>query len=124
VVKIQGMKEKEKFESVFEQVYRLVLKIPSGRVMTYGQISRLMEERLSAQAVGWALHALPNDGRQIPWHRVINSRGGISTTRIVTQSPNLQRSLLEAEGVVFDDRGLIDLAKYQWQPKKNRTTKT
>ena len=91
---------KEKFESVFEQVYKLVLKIPSGRVMTYGQISRLMDERLSAQGVGWAMHAVPNDARQIPWHRVVNSKGGISTTKIVTQSPDLQRRLLEAEGVI------------------------
>src|SRR2546422_8751679 len=90
------------FESVFEQVYWWVLQIPRGKVMTYGQISRLMDERLSAQAVGWALHATPDDGRKIPWHRVINSRGGISTSRGLNHPPGLQRGLLEAEDVVFD----------------------
>ncbi|MEW6732606.1 MAG: MGMT family protein [Acidobacteriota bacterium] len=104
------------FERVFEKVYWWVEQIPSGKVMTYGQISRLMDERLSARAVGWAMHAIPNNNRKIPWHRVINSRGGISTTKLLNHAPNLQRHLLEEEGVQFNKQGLIDLATYQWQP--------
>src|SRR4051812_21468502 len=102
------------FESVFEQVYNLVLQIPRGKVATYGQISRLMNERLSAVAVGWALRAVPKDKREIPWHRVINSRGGVSTEKLLSHAPNLQRNLLEAEGIIFNERGFIDLAVYQW----------
>jgi methylated-DNA-protein-cysteine methyltransferase related protein len=110
----------EKHEQVFEQIYRLVLKIPRGRVMTYGQIARLMDDRYSPRLVGWAMHAVPQDGRDIPWHRVINSKGGISTGRVIIQEPQLQRYLLEAEGVVFDARGHCDLGVYQWSPVKRK----
>jgi methylated-DNA-protein-cysteine methyltransferase-like protein len=110
----------EKFEQVFEKIYRLVLRIPRGRVMTYGQIARLLEDRYSARLVGWAMHATPEDDRNIPWHRVINSKGGISTGRVVTGPPDLQRLLLEAEGVTFDCRGHCDLALYQWSPREKK----
>src|SRR5512138_2650680 len=106
--------QSEKFERVFEQIYALVLRIPRGRVMTYGQIARLMDDRYSPRLVGWAMHATPQDGRDIPWHRVINSKGGISTGRIIIAEPQLQRYLLEAEGVVFDESGHCDLSVYQW----------
>src|ERR1043165_6713820 len=104
------------YEQVFESIYRIVLKIPRGRVMTYGQIARLLDDRYSPRLVGWAMHAVPQDGRNIPWHRVINSKGGISTGRVIIQEPQLQRYLLEAEGVVFDGRGHCDLSVYQWSP--------
>lgn len=103
--------------SVFEQVYTIVLQIPVGRVMTYRQISLLLDERLSAAGVGWAMRATPNDNRQIPWHRVINSRGGTSTDKLLNLAPNIQRHLLEAEGLVFNEQGLIELKNYQWFPK-------
>jgi len=106
------------FDKVFEKIYRLVLRIPPGRVMTYGQIARLLEERYSPRLVGWAMHATPHDERNIPWHRVINSRGATSTGRITIQEPDLQRLMLEAEGVVFDDRGHCDLGVYQWSPRQ------
>ena len=105
-------------EKVFEKIYRLVLRIPRGRVMTYGQIARLLEERYSPRLVGWAMHATPKDTRNIPWHRVINSSGGISTGRIITTEADLQRLLLEAEGIVFDERGHCDLSVYQWSPRQ------
>ena len=110
----------EKYEQVFEKIYRIVLKIPRGRVMTYGQIARLMDDRYSPRLVGWAMHAVPHDERNIPWHRVINSKGGISTGRIIIQEPRLQRYLLEAEGVVFDARGHCDLSRYQWSPARRK----
>jgi methylated-DNA-protein-cysteine methyltransferase-like protein len=114
----------EGFEKVFDKIYRLVLRIPSGRVMTYGQIAMLLEERYSPRLVGWAMHATPQDERNIPWHRVINSRGSISTGRVILHEPDLQRLLLEAEGVVFDERGRCDLSVYQWSPaKKKRSAK-
>ncbi|MFL6214042.1 MAG: MGMT family protein [Blastocatellia bacterium] len=110
----------EKHEQAFEKIYRVVLKIPRGRVMTYGQIARLMDDRYSPRLVGWAMHATPQDGRDIPWHRVINSKGGISTGRIIIAEPQLQRYLLEAEGVVFDERGHCDLSVYQWSPARRK----
>src|SRR5262249_20047075 len=106
------------FEKVFEKIYRLVFRIPRGRVMTYGQISRLLEERYSPRLVGWAMHATPHDERNIPWHRVINSRGAISTGRVIHAEPDRQRLMLEAEGIVFDSRGHCDLSTYQWSPRQ------
>ena len=112
-----------KFERVFEKIYRVVLRIPRGRVMTYGQIARILEDRYSPRLVGWAMHATPDDGRDIPWHRVINSRGSISTGRLLLHEPQLQRLLLEAEGVVFDQRGNCDLSVFQWSPRERQTKK-
>jgi methylated-DNA-protein-cysteine methyltransferase-like protein len=106
------------FDKVFEKIYRLALRIPRGRVMTYGQIARLLEERYSPRLVGWAMHATPHDERNIPWHRVINSRGGISSGRVILAEPDRQRLMLEAEGVVFDARGHCDLSVYQWSPRQ------
>lgn len=108
-------------EKTFEKIYRMVLRIPRGRVMTYGQIARLLEDRYSPRLVGWAMHATPQDGREIPWHRVVNSRGGISTGRIILHQPDLQLLLLEAEGVEFSERGYLDLSVYQWSPARKRT---
>ena len=107
-----------KYERVFEEIYRMVLRIPRGRVMTYGQIARLLDDRYSPRLVGWAMHATPQDGRDIPWHRVVNSRGGISTGRVILHEPERQRWMLEAEGVVFNERGCCDLSVYQWSPAK------
>jgi len=86
--------------------------------MTYGQIARLLEDRYSPRLVGWAMHATPKDARNIPWHRVINSQGSISTGRVILTQPDVQQLLLEAEGVVFDARGHCDLKTYQWSPRQ------
>jgi methylated-DNA-protein-cysteine methyltransferase related protein len=115
-----GANKTSGFEKVFARIYRLVLKIPKGRVMTYGQIARLLEDRYSPRLVGWAMHATPHDSRNIPWHRVINSRGTTSTDRLMPSSPGLQRALLEAEGVIFDAKGHCDLGIYQWSPRVAR----
>lgn len=106
------------YDKVFEKIYRLVMRIPRGHVMTYGQIARLLEERYSPRLVGWAMHATPHDERNIPWHRVINSKGAVSTGRIILHEPELQRLMLEAEGVAFDERGHCDLSVYQWSPRQ------
>ena len=107
-----------RFDKVFEKIYRLALRIPRGRVMTYGQIARLLEERYSPRLVGWAMHATPKDERNIPWHRVINSQGAVSTGRVILEEPDRQRLMLEAEGVVFDARGHCDLSVFQWSPEQ------
>jgi methylated-DNA-protein-cysteine methyltransferase-like protein len=69
-----------------------------------------------ARQVGYALHALPRD-RQIPWQRVVNARGEISV-RSIPGPEELQRVLLEDEGVEFGLRGRIDLSRYQWRPRR------
>ncbi len=88
--------------------------------MTYGQIARLLGDNYSARLVGWAMHATPQDERNIPWHRVVNSRGGISTGRVILHQPDLQRLMLEAEGIVFNESGFCDLSVYQWLPRQRK----
>ena len=98
--------------SRWDQVYRLVKKIPRGRVMTYGQVA-LHLPPLSARAVGWALNQCPED---VPWHRVVNARGRCSTERLSHLPGGLQQRLLEAEGVEFDHNGRLSLERYRWLP--------
>jgi methylated-DNA-protein-cysteine methyltransferase-like protein len=98
---------------LYERIYGAAGRIPFGRVATYGQIARIAGIPGHARQVGYALHALPY-GSDVPWHRVINAKGGIST-RSDPQFPELQRRLLEAEGVVFDKSGRTDLDRFQWK---------
>ncbi|HWP49527.1 MAG TPA: MGMT family protein [Candidatus Limnocylindrales bacterium] len=103
----------------YQQVYELVLQIPPGKVATYGQIATLLGRPHAARAVGYALHLAP-DHLKVPWQRVINSQGKISprSSLDMPHEPLIQRMLLEAEGVVFDKTGRVDLEKYLWEGKK------
>jgi methylated-DNA-protein-cysteine methyltransferase-like protein len=92
-----------------------VKRIPRGRVATYGQIAELAGCGGHARQVGYALNALPTDSG-VPWHRVVNSFGEISP-RSGDDSHELQRKLLEGEGVEFDEGGKIDLRKYLWDAR-------
>jgi methylated-DNA-protein-cysteine methyltransferase related protein len=94
------------------KVFGLVKEIPRGRVMTYGQIAIILGEGYTARTVGYVMHAA-EDG--VPWQRVINSQGKISTGRL-SIPVNLQQSMLEQEGVVFNEKGKCDLNTYQWWP--------
>lgn len=99
-------------DSFFEQVYQVVRRIPPGKVATYGQIARLLGVPHAARTVGWALHTIPED-RDVPWQRVVNARGTISLD-VHGPGAAMQRALLEAEGVGFDEQGRIDLRLYGW----------
>jgi len=96
----------------YASVYRLVAQIPPGKVTTYGQIARWLGHPSAARAVGYALHALPT-GSDLPWQRVINAAGRISS-RSNRHYETIQRALLEAEGVRFDAYGNIDLPVFGW----------
>jgi methylated-DNA-protein-cysteine methyltransferase related protein len=99
-------------------IYKVVKKIPRGRVATYGQIAALAGMPRAARQVGYALRAAP-DNIKIPWHRVVNAQGRVSMRLKDWQSggDDLQKILLEAEGVAFDETGKIDLKRYRWEPK-------
>src|SRR5688572_8628237 len=97
----------------YELIWSVVRRIPRGRVATYGQVAEIAGLEGHARQVGYALHNLPESSR-IPWHRVVNARGEISA-RTGGDSHELQRMLLEAEGIEFDLRGRMDLAKVRWK---------
>jgi len=103
----------------YDKVYQLVKQIPKGKVATYGQIAALIGSPRSARMVGWAMHAM-DGGRleEIPWQRVINREGRISTTCEV-HPPQEQARLLKKDGVRVDLKSnnyYIDLDKYLWNP--------
>jgi methylated-DNA-protein-cysteine methyltransferase-like protein len=100
----------------YERIYAVVKRIPRGRVATYGQVATLAGLDGHARQVGYALHNL-TDRSDVPWHRVINARGEISP-RTAGDSHELQRMLLEAEGVEFSLDGRVALRKYRWREKE------
>ena len=103
------------------RVYEICRRIPSGHVTTYGRIARLIEappeidplayDRIKARWVGYAMSRCPED---VPWHRVITSRGKIS--RGLGLGMDHQRALLEGEGIQVDVDGSIDIERYLWEP--------
>lgn len=103
-------------------VWEAVRQIPHGQVATYGQIASLTPapikinesayKAFGARWVGGAMRSCPSD---VPWHRVVNSKGKIS---IPGDNASKQRQILESEGVTFDTNGRIDLNKFQWKRKK------
>lgn len=112
-------------DTVFLQVWRVVARVPRGRVATYGQIARLAGLYRGARTVGWALRALPDEtrlgGRRVPWHRVINAQGeisprggpgGVETGR--------QAAALRREGIAVSREGRIDLARCLWRGERRR----
>jgi methylated-DNA-protein-cysteine methyltransferase-like protein len=105
-------------ESSYERIYTVVRRIPRQRVATYGQVATLAGLGGHARQVGYALNAMPDDP-SIPWHRVINSKGEIST-HAEPGATSEQRRLLEAEGIDFDHRGRVPLRRFQWQPRSER----
>ncbi len=98
----------------YEKIYAVVRKIPHGCVATYGQVARLAGIPRQARQVGYALHA-SSGKHDLPWHRVINAKGEVST-RSDPSCNGLQRQLLEDEGVVFNRNARVSLENYRWQP--------
>jgi methylated-DNA-protein-cysteine methyltransferase-like protein len=101
--------------SSYQRIWRVVARIPRGRVATYGQVAELAGLPRAARQAGYAMHALPS-GSRVPWQRVVNARGEVSP-RSNPGGELVQRVLLEREGVAFDARGRIDLARYGWRPR-------
>jgi methylated-DNA-protein-cysteine methyltransferase-like protein len=96
-----------------ERVVRIIRSIPRGRVASYGQIAALAGFPSAARQVVRLLHSL-SAKEDLPWHRVINSRGTISLTG---EGYELQRSLLEQEGIEFGLRDRIDFRRFLWRPR-------
>ncbi|MBK9518082.1 MAG: MGMT family protein [Anaeromyxobacter sp.] len=104
----------------FEPFYRVVRRIPRGRVATYGQVAALAGRPRGARLTGYALGALRTTVNDVPWQRVLGARGrdraGVSLKDPI--GAGVQQALLEREGVTFDARGRVDLARFGWRPRR------
>lgn len=98
--------------TTFEKIYAVVRQIPPGKVCTYGQVARLAGNPRWARVVGYALHVNPEFGK-IPCHRVVN-KDGRTAPAFAFGGSGVQRAMLEAEGVVFENDGTVALEKYGW----------
>lgn len=97
--------------NTFDMIYEVVRKIPKGQVATYGQVAALAGNKRWARVVGYALHDCP-DPVGIPWHRVVKQDGSPAFDSAGGGS-NLQKELLESEGVRFKG-GKVIMKDYRW----------
>ena len=97
---------------MFEEIYKAVLKIPKGKVATYGQIAAIIGHPRAARQVGWALHVNPMPG-VIPCHRVVNRFGRLAP-EFAFGGRDVQKALLTEEGVEVRDDYTVDLTLYLW----------
>lgn len=101
---------------LFQEVYRLVRRVPRGRVSSYGDIAAMCRRDISPRTVGWAMSSAPAG---LPWHRIVNQQGRLTIGRRSIILMELQRGLLEEEGVTFlnDDQVAID--RHRWRPRRS-----
>ena len=99
-----------------EQVYRILQNIPRGRVVTYGQIAKMLGNKYCARTVGNILHANP-DGEKCPCYKVVNSKGQLAC-QYAFGGIEKQKEKLEADGIEVTDYK-VDLEKYQWKDYEN-----
>ncbi len=106
----------------WSRYYRVVARIPRGRVTTYGEVARLAGRPRGARQVGYALAALRGAVHALPWHRVLGKRpgdfAGISLLDAVGAAA--QQELLAREGVELDGRGRVPLARFGWRPRARK----
>ena len=98
-------------EGFFARTYALVRQIPEGRVASYGQIARMLGEPRRARFVGFAMHGSPGMAGGVPCHRVVFKDGSLAPG-FAFGGPDVQRDMLEAEGVGFLADGRVDMARY------------
>lgn len=93
-----------------QRVFQIVAAIPYGKIATYGDVALMAGSPRASRQVGGVLRRLPK-GSKLPWHRVINRKGEIS---LIGDDRQRQKSALQAEGVIFNKQGKIDLAVFRW----------
>ncbi len=99
-------------ESFTERVKTLIKEIPPGKVATYGQIATYAGNYRAARQVAWILHSSSRKDN-LPWHRVINSKGHISLPP--GQGYETQKEMLEKEGIIFEEKDKINFDQYLWE---------
>lgn len=97
--------------NTFEKIYEVVKQIPEGKVASYGQVAAMAGNPRWSQVVGYALHSNPAPS-EIPCHRVVRKDGRVAQS-FAFGGENVQRMLLEGEGVSFIDEFTVDMKKHQ-----------
>ena len=100
----------------FDKVYKVVRKIPEGKVTSYGAIASYLGAKKSARLVGWAMNASHGDN-SIPAHRVVN-RKGLLTGKHHFGGTKVMQQLLENEGIVIKANKIQNLENFFWDPRK------
>ena len=94
--------------ALYDKIYTVAEQIPYGMVATYGDIATIVGGGCDARTVGFALNEMPPERANVPWQRIINKQGGISTRGLS------QRKLLEDEGVEFDAQDHVIMSRFHW----------
>lgn len=95
-----------------KRIVQIIKSVPKGKVLSYGGVAALAGSPRGARQVSWLLKS-QSDKENLPWWRIINSKGRISIKDPVGY--DLQKSYLEDEGVEIDSTGQIDLKLYLWR---------
>lgn len=101
-------------DGFFVRTYDLVRQIPEGRVATYGQLARMLGEPRKARFVGFAMHGSPGMAGGVPCHRVVFKDGSLAPG-FAFGGPEVQRQMLESEGVLFLADGRVDMERCGWE---------
>jgi len=101
----------------YENIYRLVRLIPSGRITTYGAIARFLGSPQASRRVGYALNLSRHQLAYVPAHRVVN-RNGMLTGKHHFGGPGVMQELLEGEGVKVENDYVTGFNKLFWDPFK------
>jgi methylated-DNA-protein-cysteine methyltransferase-like protein len=104
-------------QDFFDRVYKVVSKIPYGKVTTYGAIAEVCGIKSAARTVGWAVNSAKESA--LPCHRVVN-RNGELTGKLHFGDPNLMEELLRSEGILFTENGKVIMHKHFWNPGKSK----
>jgi len=109
-------------DDFFSQVYKVVVKIPCGRVTTYGAIASCLGSPGAARMVGWAMNASHTSSRYVPAHRVVN-RNGLLTGKHHFDTPVAMQELLENEGIVVVNGQIANFKDCFWDPSSELSDK-
>ena len=100
-------------KSFYQRVIDAIRRIPKGQITTYGQIAKFAGNPRGARQVARILHSCSRK-ENLPWHRVINRKGCIALKH--KHGYELQKRLLEDEGISFDEYGCLNLEHFIWRP--------
>jgi methylated-DNA-protein-cysteine methyltransferase-like protein len=120
IIEIPDQAHFDRMSPFQEAVHRIVARIPEGKVTSYGAVAAMAGQPRAARGVGWILNRLPPD-TELPWWRVVNREGGLSTQKLPTGAGPLQRARLEGEGVRFDSMDCVSEDRFWWRPDRDHS---